>query len=49
MFSARSAATDADDPRPGPAAGTNVKVEAFIQYALFIARVICVALLAAGG
>jgi hypothetical protein len=49
MFSARSAAIDADDPRPGAAAGKNAAVEAFIQYAAFKAHVTCAAFLAAGG
>jgi hypothetical protein len=48
MFSARSAAMDADCPRPGPAAGKNAAVEAFIQYAVFKARVTRAAFLAAG-
>ena len=48
MFSARSAAIDADYPRPQPAAGKNVAVETFIQYAAFKSRVTCAAFLAAG-
>ena len=58
MFSARSAAMDAEYPRPGPAAGKNTAIEAFIQYsafkvhvtcAAFKAQVIRAAFLAAGG
>ena len=49
MFSARSAAMDADNPRPGSAAGKNSAIEAFIQYAAFKAHVTCAAFLAAGG
>ena len=43
MFSARSAAMDAEYPRPGPAAGKNTAIEAFIQYSAFKAHVTCVA------
>jgi hypothetical protein len=43
MFSARSAAIDADYPRPGPAAGKNAAVKAFIQYAAFKAHDTCAA------
>jgi hypothetical protein len=49
MFSTRSATIGADYPRPGPAAGKNAAVEAFIQYAAFKAHVTCAAFLAAGG
>jgi hypothetical protein len=58
MFSARSAAMDANYPRLGPAAGKNAAIEAFIQYsafkadatcAAFKAHVTCAAFLAAGG
>jgi hypothetical protein len=49
MFSARSAAIDADYPRPRPAAGKNVAVEAFIQYAAFNTYLTCATFLAAGG
>jgi hypothetical protein len=49
MFSARSAAMDANYPRPGPAAGKNAAVKAFIQYAAFKAHVTYTAFLAAGG
>ena len=49
MFSARSAAIAADDPRPGPATGKNAAVEAFIQYAAFKAHGTCAALPAARG
>jgi hypothetical protein len=49
MFSARSAAIDADDPWPGPAAGKNAAVEAFKHYAAFTAHVTCAAFLATGG
>ena len=49
MFSARSAAMDSDYPRPGPAAGKNAAVEAFIQYAAFKAHVTYAAFPAAGG
>jgi hypothetical protein len=58
MFSAGSAAMDAGYPRPGPAAGKNAAIEAFIQYsafkahvtcAVFKAHVTCAAFLAAGG
>ena len=48
MFSARSAAMDADYPRPGPTAGKNAAIEAFIQYFAFKVHVACVAFLAAG-
>jgi hypothetical protein len=48
MFSARSA-LDAGYPRPGPAAGKNAAIEAFVQYSAFEAHVICAAFLAAGG
>ena len=48
MFSARSA-MDADYPRPGPAAGKNAAIEAFIQYSAVKAHVTCAAFLAAGG
>ena len=40
---------DAGNPRPGPAAGKNAAIEAFIQYAAFKAHVTCAAFLAAGG
>ena len=43
MFSARSAAMDAEYPRPGPAAEKNAAIEAFIQYSAFKTRVTCVA------
>jgi len=43
MFSARSAAIDADDPRPWRAAGKNAAVEAFIQYAAFKNHATCAA------
>lgn len=58
MFSARSAAMDAEYPLPGPAAGKYSAIEAFIQYsvfkahvrsAAFKAHVICAAFPAAGG
>jgi hypothetical protein len=49
MFSARSTAMDGDYPRPGPAAGKNAGVEAFIHYAAFKTHVSCAAFLAAGG
>lgn len=50
MFSARSAAMDADYPRPGPvAAGKNAAVETFIQYAVVKAHLTYVAFLAACG
>jgi hypothetical protein len=48
MFSVRSAAMDADYPRPGSAAGKNAAVEAFIRYAAFKNHVTCAAFLAAG-
>lgn len=48
MFSARSA-MDVGYPRPGPAAGKNATIEAFIQYAAFKAHVTCAAFLAADG
>jgi hypothetical protein len=48
MFSARPAAMDTDNPRPGPAAGKNAAIGAFIQYAAFKARVTCAAFPAAG-
>jgi hypothetical protein len=48
MFSARSV-MDAGYPRPGPAAGKNAAIEAFIQYSAFKAHVTCAAFLAAGG
>ena len=53
MFSARSAAMDADYLRAGPAAGKNVAVEAFIRYfafkVAFNVNVTCAAFLAAAG
>ncbi len=49
MFSARSAAIDANHLRPGPAAGKNVAVEAFIPHVAFKAHLPCAAFLAAGG
>ena len=49
MFSARSAAMDADYPRPVPATGKNAAIEAFIQYSAFKAHATCAAFLAAGG
>jgi hypothetical protein len=58
MFSAMSAAMDAEYPLPEPAAGKNAAIEGFIQYsvfrahatcAAFKARVICAAFPAAGG
>ena len=58
MFSARSAAMDADYPRRGPATGKNAAIEALIQYfafkahvtsAAFKAHVSCAAFLAADG
>jgi hypothetical protein len=58
MFSARSAAVDAEYPLPGPAAGKIAAIETFIQYsafkvhvtcAAFKAQVICAAFPAAGG
>ena len=48
MFSARSAAADADYPRSGPVAGKNAAIEAFIQYFAFKVHVACAAFLAAG-
>jgi len=48
MFSARSAAIDADYPRPRSAVGKNVAVEAFIQYAVFNTYFTCAAIAAAG-
>jgi hypothetical protein len=48
MFSAMSA-MDADYPRPGPGAGKNAAIEAFIQYSAFKAHVTNAAFLAAGG
>ena len=47
MFSAGSAATDADYPPPGPTAGKNAAIEAFIQYFAFKVHVACAAFLAA--
>jgi len=49
MYSARSAAMNADGPRPRSAAGKNAAAEAFIQYDAFKAHVACAAFLAAGG
>src|ERR1700689_4440950 len=49
MFSARSAAIDADYPQTRSAAGKNVAVEAFIQYAAFNTYLTCAAIAAAGG
>jgi hypothetical protein len=43
MFSARSAAMDAEYLLPGPAAGKNAAIEAFIQYSAFKAHVTCAA------
>ena len=48
MFSARSI-MDAGYPRPGPVAGKNAAIEAFIRYSAFKAHVTCAAFLAAGG
>jgi hypothetical protein len=48
MFSARSAAIDADYPRARSAAGKNVAVEAFIRYAAFNTYPTCAAIAAAG-
>jgi hypothetical protein len=49
MFSARSATVNVGFPRPGPAVGKNVAVEAFIRYFAVKARVTCAAFLVAGG
>ena len=53
MFSARSAAIDADYPQPRSAAGKNVAVEAFSRYfafkVAFNVNVTCAAFLATGG
>jgi hypothetical protein len=48
MFSARSAAMDADYSRLGPTAGKNAAIEAFIQYFAFKVHVAWAAFLAAG-
>jgi hypothetical protein len=48
MFCARSAAMDAGYPRPGPAAGKNATIEAFIRYFAFKVRDACAAFLATG-
>ena len=48
MFSARSD-MDTGYPRPGPAAGKNAAIEAFIQYSAFRVHVTCAAFPAARG
>lgn len=48
MFCARSAAMDAGYPQPGPAAGKNATIEAFVQYLAFKSHVACAAFLATG-
>jgi|HubBroStandDraft_3_1064219.scaffolds.fasta_scaffold2582661_1 hypothetical protein len=49
MFSAGSAAIDADNPRSEPVADKNAAIGTFIQYAAVMTHITCASFLAAGG